>query len=174
MADENQADEATDTAATQGSDANPESGARVGLIAQYVKDLSFENPNAPQSLTAPGKPEIEVSVHTQTRRMDPERYETIIKIEITARQEAATMFMLEVSYGGLFAIENVPEDQLAAYCMIECPRQLFPFVRRVIADATRDGGFPPLMLDPVDFAQLYRAELEKRQAEGGSEDAPAD
>lgn len=164
MADEKQANDAATGAAAP----NPEEGFRVGLIAQYVKDLSFENPNAPQSLTTAGKPEIGVSVNTATRRMDPERYETLITIEITARQENTTMFMLEVSYGGLFAIENVPEDQLAPICMIECPRQLFPFVRRVIADATRDGGFPPLMLDPVDFAQLYRAEMEKRQAEAAN------
>ena len=168
MADENKAGEGPE-GGPNGNATQPAEGPRVGLIAQYVKDLSFENPNAPQSLTAAGAPEIQVSVNTQTRRMDPERFETIIKIEITARQENSTMFMLEVSYGGLFALENVPEEQLAPICMIECPRQLFPFVRRVVSDATRDGGFPPLMLDPVDFSALYRAELEKRQAEAEPE-----
>lgn len=173
MADEKPADEKPadeKTADKNPDDEKPAESPRVGLLAQYVKDISFENPNAPQSLTATGTPEIEVSVNTSTRRMDPERYETIIKIEITARRETATMFMLEVSYGGLFALENVPEEQLAPICMIECPRQLFPFVRRVVSDATRDGGFPPLMLDPVDFAALYRAELEKRQAASASDD----
>ncbi|MEX6724784.1 protein-export chaperone SecB [Parapedomonas caeni] len=139
---------------------------QVGLMAQYVKDLSFENPNAPQSLQALGQaqPRIEVNVNVGARRIGEEAFEVELRIEAVARHEALKAFQVELLYAGLFGLRNVPEDQIEGFLVVEAPRLLFPFARRIIADATRDGGFPPLLLEPIDFAALY---LQQRQGQPG-------
>lgn len=137
---------------------NPAAGA-PGIVVnvQYVKDLSFENPNAPQSLAATQtRPQIEVNVDVQARGAAPNVFEVALRITATAKQGETVAFVVELLYAGVFTLQNIPQEQLELVLLIECPRLLFPFARRVIADATRDGGFPPLMMEPIDFVQLYQ------------------
>jgi preprotein translocase subunit SecB len=134
---------------------------RVQVHAQYVKDLSFENPSAPQNLAnQTAAPKIEVSVDVGARALSPNQFEVELRITANAEFEAQKAFVVEVLYAGVFALHNVEQDQLKQVCLIEGPRLLFPFARRVVADATRDGGFPPLLLEPIDFVQLYRQSME--------------
>jgi preprotein translocase subunit SecB len=129
---------------------------RVQVLGQYVKDLSFENPGAPgNGMNA--RPQIDLGVDLQARRLDQERFEVELKLRVTAKAEEKTLFLLELSYGGLFAIQNAPEEIIQQFLLIEGPHILFPFARRIVADVIRDGGMPPLMIEPIDFAALYRA-----------------
>lgn len=151
----------------QGSDTGPfGEGAtadtpRLSVTAQYVKDFSFENPNAPQSLAPPkDAPQIEVNVDVEASPLAPNNYEVLLRIAVTARSGETTLFVIELAYAGLFQLENIPEENLELLCLIECPRLIFPFARRIIADCTRDGGFPPMLIDPIDFAALYRQRTE--------------
>lgn len=137
---------------------NPAGGA-PGIVVnmQYVKDLSFENPNAPQSLVATQtRPQIDINVDVQARGVAQNTFEVALRITATAKQAEAVSFVIELLYAGVFTLQNIPPEQLELVLLIECPRLLFPFARRVIADATRDGGFPPLMMEPMDFMQLYQ------------------
>jgi preprotein translocase subunit SecB len=123
---------------------------------QYIKDLSFENPHAPHSLTVTDKrPAIDVNVDMNAQKLQEGFYETILHISARATVDNGTMFLVDLTYAGIFELANIPEDRIEPLVMIECPFVLFPFARRVIADVTRDGGFPPLMLDPIDFQALY-------------------
>ena len=140
-------------------------GVPLVVNAQYVKDLSFENPNAPTSLqnAAGAKPGIEVGVNVGVRRMGDEVYEVELKISAHASNELAdgktqAAFVVELAYGALFGIRNVGEEALRPFLLVQAPTLLFPFARRIIADATRDGGFPPLLLEPINFEALYRAQ----------------
>lgn len=129
----------------------------VQVHAQYVKDLSFENPGAPQSLANQnGQPKIEVSVDVGARGLTASQFEVELRITAHAEQDGVKAFVVEVLYAGVFTLHNVDETNLKPICLIECPRLLFPFARRIVADATRDGGFPPLLLEPIDFAGLYQ------------------
>jgi len=146
----------SDAGVTNGGDAtNFGEGPRVQIIGQYVKDLSFENPGAPMTLTA--RPAIDLGVDLQARRLDPERYEVELKLRVSAKAEDKAVFLLELVYGGLFLIQSAPEELLQPILLIEGPHLLFPFARRIVADVIRDGGMPPLMIEPIDFAALYRA-----------------
>ena len=143
-------------------------GAQPGIhvLGQYIKDLSFENPNAPASLAGgDGSPEINVNVNVNARRISETDAEVELKLEATARRGDRTLFVTEVTYAGVFQLQNVPTEHLQPVMLIECPRLLFPFARQILADATRQGGFPPLLIDPVDFAALYRQKLESAAAE---------
>lgn len=131
---------------------------QVGILTQYTKDLSFENPGAPQSLQAEGAPRIEINVNVNARRAGEDVYEVELKIEARAMNDDAVAFVVELLYAGLFALRNIPEEALEPFLVVEAPRILFPFARRIIADATRDGGFPPLLLEPIDFGSLYMAQ----------------
>ncbi|ABS62870.1 protein-export protein SecB [Parvibaculum lavamentivorans DS-1] len=129
---------------------------QLRVLTQYVKDLSFENPNAPQSLgPADEQPSINVRVDVGVKRMSATDFEVALKIGAEATVKDKAMFLVELDYAGLFRVVNVPEQDLEAVLVIECPRQIFPFARRILADTTRDGGFPPLMIDPIDFVGLY-------------------
>lgn len=141
------------------------------ILAQYVKDLSFENPNAPNSFRNGGDaPKTDVGIDVQARRREEQdHYEAEIKLTISSKRGDETMFIVELEYGGIFLIKNVVEESLQPVLLIECPRMLFPFARRIIADTVRDGGFPPMMLDPIDFAALYRAQLERAQQQAAQE-----
>ena len=133
------------------------SAPHVQVHAQYVKDLSFENPEAPQSLANQGaQPKIEVSVDVGARGLTTNQFEVELRITAHAEQNDIKAFVVEVLYAGVFTLHNVDESNLKPVCLIECPRLLFPFARRIVADATRDGGFPPLLLEPIDFAGLYQ------------------
>lgn len=153
---------------------------RMQILAQYIRDLSFENAvaqkGAPQGEV---QPEITVQVSLDARRRgEGNQYEVITKFRVTSknRADSATLFLAELDYAGVFQIEGVPEEQLHPFLMIECPRMLFPFVRRIIGDLTRDSGFPAFNMDPVDFVVLYRQELARRaqaqQAQAGQAEAP--
>ena len=141
---------------------------QVGLLTQYVKDLSFENPNAPAVYQWQSQPQIDVQFNIGAQQLNDEVHEVALKIEIGARADGKTAFQVELVYAGLFAMKNIPAEQLQPFMLAEAPRLLFPFARRVVADAIRDGGFPPLMLDPIDFGALYmqRAAEMEGQASG--------
>ncbi len=154
-------DDNADTAAAQepnGFDEATANAPQVGILTQYTKDLSFENPGAPQSLQMEGQPRIEINVNVNARRAGDDVYEVELKIDAKAFNQDAVAFVVELLYAGLFGLRNIPEEQLEPFLVVEAPRILFPFARRIIADVTRDGGFPPLMLEPIDFGSLYMAQ----------------
>lgn len=140
----------------------------IHVLGQYIKDLSFENPNAPRSLRPSDKaPKLDVNVNVNARPQSEAEFEIELKLDAKAVRGDETLFIAEVSYAGLFQIRNVTQEHMHPLLLIECPRLLFPFARQILADATRQGGFPPLMIDPVDFAALYRqrmAEISVQQA----------
>ena len=152
---------------TNGS-AAPESVAqiRMQVLAQYIRDLSFENVVAQKGqLSGEVKPDVTVQVSLDARkRPQASQYEVVNKFRVVSKNTATgdNLFLLELEYAGIFLVEGIPEDQLHPFLMIECPRMLFPFARRIISDVTRDGGFPPLNVDTVDFMALYRLELARR------------
>ena len=134
----------------------PQGGASIALRAQYIKDLSFENPRAPQSLfSLKEPPQMEVSINLGAQRLDEAVFELAIQINARAISENATLFMIDLVYGGVFEVKNVPEEALDQVVFIQGGFLLYPFARRVIVDITRDGGFPPLQMDPIDFFSLY-------------------
>ncbi|MES2986305.1 MAG: protein-export chaperone SecB [Pseudomonadota bacterium] len=130
----------------------------VGILSQYVKDLSFENPNAPAIYQNQVQPAIDVQFNIGSGKVAEEVYEVILKIEVRAQAESQTAFIVDLAYAGLFGMRNIPEDQVDPFLLGEAPRILFPFARRVLADAVRDGGFPPLLLEPIDFGGIYMAQ----------------
>jgi len=138
---------------------------QVGVIAQYVKDLSFENPNAPAVYQWQSQPQMDVQFNIGTQPVGQDIHEVVLKVEITAQSQEGVAFKMELLYGGLFALRNIPAEQLQPFLLAEAPRILFPFARRVIADQAVDGGFPPLLLDPIDFAGLYMQSAAQQQAE---------
>ena len=153
--------ETTDTIAN-GADNQPQ----IGLIAQYVKDLSFENPNAPGVYQWQEQPQIDINFNISNTQIADDVFEVALKVSAKAVADQGTAFAVELLFAGLFGIRNVPEDQMRPFLYAEAPRLLFPFARRVVADAVQDGGFPPLMLDPIDFSALYvqqQAQIEAAQ-----------
>lgn len=133
---------------------NPNPG--FAVKAQYIKDLSFENPNAPQSLLLTNlKPGIDVSVDLKAQKLQENIYEMTLHIAARATNEGNALFLVDLAYAGIFQISGIPPERIEPLILIDCPFVLFPFARRVIADVSRDGGFPPLMLDPIDFHALY-------------------
>lgn len=135
------------------------------VVAQYIRDMSFENVMAQKGLQGEVQPEITVQVNLDARKRGADnQYEVITKLNISSKSKGAgeTLFVFELEYAGVFQIEGVPDDQMHPYLLIECPRITFPFVRRIVSDVTRDGGFPPLNLETIDFLALYRNELARR------------
>jgi preprotein translocase subunit SecB len=136
----------------------------IRIAAQYIKDLSFENPNAPQTLAPQGNPpQIQVGIDVQARGLDQTNFEVSLRINAEAKYNDQTAFVVELLYGSVFVLENIPQESLEPICLIECPRLIFPFARRVLSDVTRDGGFPPLLLDPIDFVALYQRNKASQQ-----------
>ncbi len=138
---------------------------KMQILAQFIKDLSFENAVAQKGVDGEVQPDIQVQVNLDAKKRGVDnQYEVITKFNITSKNKSGgePLFLLELEYGGIFLIENVPEDQLHPFLLIECPRMLFPYVRRIVSDVTRDGGFPPLNLENIDFLALYRSELARR------------
>ena len=130
------------------------------ILAQYLKDLSFENPAAPQSLAPQSTaPEISIGVNVNARNLAPTDFEVELQLEAKAQAQGKIIFAAEMKYAGLFRLENFPPDMLHPAVLVECPRMLFPFARQILAEATRQGGFPPLMLDPIDFAGMYQKRM---------------
>jgi preprotein translocase subunit SecB len=143
-----------------GADDQPQ----IGLLAQYVKDMSFENPNAPAVYSWTEQPNIDVQFNISADKAADDVHEVALKITANATSANGTAFAVELVYAGLFGLRNIPEDQVRAFLYAEAPRLMFPFARRVLADAVRDGGFAPLMLDPIDFGSLYAQQLQAQMA----------
>ena len=141
----------------------------AGMISQYIKDLSFENPNAPTIFQSQEPPAIDVQFNIGSGQVADEVHEVTLKIEARAEVNGQVAFIVDLSYAGLFGFRNVPADQIQPFMLGEAPRLLFPFARRVLADAVRDGGFPPLLLEPIDFGQLYQAQ--QAAQDGGQPEA---
>jgi preprotein translocase subunit SecB len=135
----------------------------AGLISQYVKDLSFENPNAPAVYQNTQSPAIDVQFNIASSQVAEEVFEIVLRIEVKAETEGQVAFMVDLSYAGLFGLRNIPDEHIQPFLLGEAPRLLFPFARRVLADAVRDGGFPPLLLEPIDFTALYMQQAEAQQ-----------
>ena len=151
-----------------GAAATPPTPPRMNVLGQFIRDFSFENIMVQKGVGGEVTPEIAVQVSLDAKKRPVEhQYEILTKFSITSKNKdgGETLFVLELEYGGLFQVENVPEEQLHAFLMIECPHMLFPFVRRIVSDTTREGGFPPLNLETVDFVGLYRQMLQQRAAE---------
>jgi preprotein translocase subunit SecB len=158
MADENQG-----AAAPQ-----PGIAPSMNLVGQYIRDLSFENPGAPATLLTGGaNPAFNVSISVGVKKQNDEIYAVELTLNAKANREETVLFNVELVYGGIFRLKNVPENQLSPLLMIECPRLIFPFARQVLASVTQQGGFPPLMMEPVDFSAIYRQNLAKLAQQNG-------
>jgi preprotein translocase subunit SecB len=143
----------------------------VSILAQYIKDLSVENPSAPQVYQWQVQPNLDVQFNINVETVADDVHEIVLKIEVTAKSDNGVHFVVDLSYGGLFGLRNLPQDALQPFLLIEAPRLIFPFARQIVAEAVSNAGFPPLLLDPIDFAQAYLAQL---QAQGGGEQAPSE
>jgi preprotein translocase subunit SecB len=143
----------------------PGSQPSMRILGQYLKDLSFENPNAPQALAPQqSQPDINISVNVNARNLAPTDFEVELHLDAKATSAGKVIFASELLFAGVFRMENFPANMLHAAVLIECPRMLFPFARQILADATRNGGFPPLMLDPIDFAGMYQKRMQQQTA----------
>ena len=144
--------------------------AQFNMIAQYIKDLSFENPNAPMSLQTNGEnPNIEVSVNVSAQKLDEQIFEVVLEIGVSANSNDQAIYEIELAYAGLFRLINIPEEALQPVLLIQCPNLIFPFVRRLLVDLTREGGYPPLMIDPINFEELFRHNMQQSAEEAVSE-----
>jgi preprotein translocase subunit SecB len=144
----------------------------LNILAQFVRDMSFENILAQKGAEGEVNPDVNIQVNLDAKKRTTEgQFEVGIKVRIDSKNKGteAQLFLLEIEYAGVFQIANVPDDQLHPFLLIECPRMLFPFLRRIVSDVTRDGGFPPLNMDNIDFIALYRQEIARRQAEAQPE-----
>jgi len=162
--------------AETGETATPAPEVKMQVLGQFVRDMSFENILAQKGIKSEGRPNISVQVALDAKKREgaENQFEVAIKLNVKSETETGeTLFILELDYAGIFLIENVPDAQMHPFLMIECPRMLFPFTRRVVHDLTRDGGFPPLNLDTIDFVALYRQDM-LRRAEAQKAAAPAD
>jgi len=138
---------------------------KMQVLAQFIRDLSFENILAQKGVSGEVQPDVQVQVNLDAKKRPTEhQYEVVVKTKITSTAKGGndTLFIMELEYAGIFHIENVPEEQMHPFLLIECPRMLFPFLRRIVSDISRDGGFPPLNLENIDFMALYRTEVAKR------------
>jgi preprotein translocase subunit SecB len=155
----------------------PDGEPQVAVIAQYIKDLSVENPSAPQVFQRQVQPNVDVQFNINVEKLGDDVHEIVLKMEVSARSENGVHFVVDLSYGGLFGLRNIPEEALPPFLLIEGPRLIFPFARQIVSEAVANTGFPPLMLDPIDFAGAYLAQVEAAQGQGGgsngSGDAPA-
>jgi preprotein translocase subunit SecB len=165
MADETSPDLNNPALQPNGEDTSP----AIGLISQYVKDLSFENPNAPAVYQWQEAPQVDVQLNIAADNVGENLYEVTLKIDVTSKTDAGTSFVIDLKYAGLFGVRNVPDDQLQPFFLAEAPRILFPFARRVVADAVQDGGFPPLLLEPIDFHGLFAQQVQAAQSEAAGE-----
>ena len=156
-------------AGSNGADNRP----TVGLINQYIKDLSVENPNAPGSYQWQEQPLVDVQVNIGADQKSDEVHEVELKVTVRADGDQGNFYLVELAYCGLVGMRNIPDEHAHAFLFAEAPRLLFPFARAIISDAVRDAGFPPLLLDPMDFGTLYQQQLQARAAQQGGEDAPA-
>jgi len=162
--------------ANQGNGSGQEpTEAQVATLAQYIKDMSVENPSSPQVFQWQVQPSLDVQFHLNSEKIADDVYEVSIRIEVNARSDNGVHFVVDLTYAGLFGLRNIPEEALGPILLVEAPRLLFPFARQIISDAVSNTGFPPLLLDPIDFTQAYLAQLQAAQqgGEAPGEAAPA-
>jgi preprotein translocase subunit SecB len=159
MTDQHDAALTADQPMANGADTAP----AAGLISQYIKDMSFENPNAPAIYQSQNQPGIDVQFNIAAAQVGEEVHEVTLKIDVRAEAAGEVAFIVDLAYAGRFGLRNIPAEHVQPFLLGEAPRLLFPFARRVLADAVRDGGFPPLLLEPIDFGQLY---LQQAEAQG--------
>ena len=160
-----------DSLSPTNGDADPQAAGdqpQVAALAQYIKDLSVENPSSPQVFQWQEQPQLDVQFNINVNKVGDDLHDDVQKIDASARSQSGVHFVIDLSYGGLFALRNVPEEALGPFLLVEAPRLLFPFARQIIAGATQDLGFPPLMLDPIDFAAIFMAQMEQQQGNGGA------
>ena len=166
---------------------DPNEGPQAATLAQYIKDLSIENPNSPQVFQWTDQPRVDVQFNINVDRVSDDVHEVVIKLDVSARSDSGVQFMIELAYAGLFGLRNFPEEALGPFLLIEAPRLLFPFARQIIAESTQNAGFPPLLLDGIDFGAAYMAQLQQQaqqaatngdgsegEAEAGAEPAEDD
>jgi preprotein translocase subunit SecB len=169
MTDANGADHTQTPDASQAAETTQAPAVKMQILAQFVRDLSFENVLAQKGIQGNVTPEVAVHVSLDARKRQAEnQHEVVLKFKVQSKnkEKDETLYLVELEYGGVFLIEGVSEAQIHPFLMIECPRQLFPFVRRILSDVTRDGGFPPVNVEMVGFLAIYRQELHRRAAEG--------
>ena len=147
---------------------------QINALAQYIKDLSAENPSAPQVFQWQSTPQLDVQFNLNVNRVSDEVHEVILRIELKANSAQGAHFLVDLTYGGLFGLRNVPDEALAPFLLVEGPRLLFPFARQIVADAVQNLGFPPVLLDPIDFAGAYMAQLEQSGQLGETDQPLAD
>lgn len=165
-----------ETDAQSGAQPQQQPQVQMKVLGQYVRDLSFENVMAQKGASGEVQPDVSVQVNLDAKKRQAEgQYEVAVKLNVESKAKGMddVLFLMELEYVGIFMVAGVPDEQLHPFLMIECPRMLFPFLRRIVSDVTRDGGFPPLNLDNIDFVALYRNELARRQAAQGEAKADA-
>jgi preprotein translocase subunit SecB len=155
------------TTAPEGIDAAQTEAPQAATIAQYVKDLSVESPSSPQVFQWQSQPSLDVQFGINGGKVGDDVHEVILKIEVNAKSDEGTHFIVDLTYAGLFGFRNIPEEALPPFLLVEAPRLLFPFARQIVAEATQNLGFPPVLLDPIDFASAYVAQVESQQAAQG-------
>src|SRR5918998_4748695 len=158
------ADEAANTSGNGAGD--PGNEPQVMTIAQYIKDLSVESPSSPQAFQWQATPQLEVQFNINVDKIADEIHEVVLKIEVSARSDEGVHFLIDLSYAGLYGLRNIPEEALPPFLLIEAPRLLFPFARQIIADASQNTGFPPLLLDPIDVGAAYMAQVQGQEGAG--------
>src|SRR4029079_7158394 len=156
-----------------GNGADNSTQPQVNVLAQYVKDLSVENPSAPEVYSWQIQPQLDVQFNLNVQGAGEGVHEVTLKFDISARSHNGAHFVIDLSYAGIFGVRNVPDEALPPFLLIEAPRLLFPFARQVIAEATANPGFPPLLLDPIDFASAYIAQVDAAQQQLESQDQGA-
>lgn len=169
MAEEkSQKDQQTGTQAAAAAQDGKASQASLKVLTQYVKDLSFESPGAPRTLTQRDKsPSISINVNVNANPLGESDYDVLLTLNARAEgADKSVVFNVELVYGGVFRVQNFPQEHVLPVLFVECPRMLFPFARQIIAEATRNGGFPPLMIDPIDFARMFQQRIAEEQAKG--------
>ncbi|EJF97296.1 protein-export chaperone SecB [Bartonella taylorii] len=144
------------------------------VLTQYLKDFSFENPNAPRSLHPRDKaPQIDININVNADPIGDDNYDVVLSLSVKANDDTEILFHVEMIYGGVFHIQNIPQEHIMPLVFIECPRLLFPFARQIISDATQNGGFPPLWIDPIDFAALFQKRIAEEQKNNQSQAQPS-
>jgi len=147
------------------TDAAPDDAPQAAAIAQYIKDLSVESPNSPQVFQWQGQPQVDVQFNINVDRIADEVHEVVLRINVSAKSDQGTHFLVDLSYAGLFGLRNFPDEALAPFMLVEAPQLIFPFARQVVAEAVQNTGFPPLLLEPIDFGRAFMATMENAQAQ---------
>jgi preprotein translocase subunit SecB len=145
----------------------PEDGPQIGVLTQYVKDLSVESPNSPAVFQWQSQPQVDVQFNINVEKVSEEVHEVVLKVNVGARSDNGVHFLIDLSYAGLFGLRNLPEDSVGPFLLVEAPRLLFPFVRQVIADSVQNVGFPPLLLEPIDFGAVFMQQLAQQGGANG-------